>query len=414
MILSLRLAFRNALRNGRRTALTTATVTIGTAFVVVTLAWLTGIFDGMVDQWTEVNGPIRVVTTAYADREQLNPLHENIPEADPVMAKIEQVPGVALAAPRIQTGVLVSKGEELGDDGALLVGASDDWYTERLLPIATFSAGGWLDRDADDEQVVIGARVARDLGAIVGDEILVMGNTQYGSMAPISAVVVGIITGNSAIDQQAYVRMDIARWIVDIPDGAIEILVYPEQSSRASVDATAAAVQHALGEGYRVTPWMRADLWSQMVPILDGMKYILSAIIVFIMALAIFNTMTMSVLERTAEIGVMRAMGQSRLGAVTSFLFEATLIGLAGAILGLAIGAGPALYMENVGMSFSQDVLDDMGGEYAISAKLYADLTLETVLMALGVGLSTAVLGALLPSLRAASIPPSVAMRSRR
>ena len=102
---TLRLAFRNALRNGRRSLLTAATVTIGVAFVVVTLSFLNGMFDGMIASWVEVNGPIRVVTTTYAEKEQLRPLHENIAESDPVLARLRALDGVGEAFPIIRTGV---------------------------------------------------------------------------------------------------------------------------------------------------------------------------------------------------------------------------------------------------------------------------------------------------------------------
>ncbi len=415
MIALFRLSFRNALRNGRRTLLTAATVMIGTAFVVITLSFMQGIFEGMITSWLEVNGPVRIVTTEYAEREQLRPLHANIAESDPVVAKLAAIEGVAMAAPTIRTGVLVSIGEELGEDGAMLMGSTPDFYEQHILPDATFSAGEWLDYGATDEQVVLGGKVARDTGAKVGDEILLMGTTQYGSMAPISAKVVGVISGNSAIDAQAYVTLEIARWMIDVPDGALEILVYPTFSGqdRAALARVSDDVREQLGDGYAVIPWFENAMWVQMLPITDSINVLFSMVIIFVMALAIFNTMTMSVLERTGEIGVMRAMGQSRSGAVGSFLAEALMIGLLGGGLGALLGAGPALYLESTGLSYSADVLDEMGGEYALSTVMYGDLTPGILAIALVVGVTTALLGAALPSIRAANIPPFEAMRQR-
>lgn len=414
MIAIFRLAFRNALRNKRRSLLTALTVTIGTAFLVVSLSFFVGMFDGMTEDWTRINGPVRVTTTAFAEREALNPLHENIAEVQPIIERLEARPEIVEAAPVIRTGVGVTVGEELGDDGAMLVGASTRWYETRLLPEAELSEGVWLAETPEDEQVVLGARVARDVGAKVGDEVLLMGMTQYGSMAPISADVVGIITGNSSIDAQAYVTLDIARWMVDVPDGALEVLVYPPDLSDASVVAAAQAVRDELGDDYTATPWYFADLWRQSLPLIESIKYILSAIAVFIMALAVFNTMTMSVLERTGEIGVMRAMGQSRLGAITAFILESLMIGLAGSALGLILGSIPALMLQEFGMTFSQEVLDDVGSEYAISSTLHGQISLEVLVIAVLAGVLTAALGAFLPSLRAATIPPYEAMRARR
>lgn len=409
----LRLAFRNTLRNGKRTVLTAATVTIGTAFVVFTLSFLSGVFGGMTASWTELNGPIRVVTTAYAEREELAPLHENIEDSAPVVAQVAALPGIASVAPIIRTGAIVTVGEELGDDATLLTGSTEQWYTAHVLPAAELD-GSWLDYDATSEQVVVGSKIARDVGIRVGDSILLMGTTQYGSMAPISADVVGIVTGNASLDVQSFVTLETARWMVDLPDGALELLVYPEDGSEAGVAAAVTTVSAALGTDYTTDAWYDQGIWVQTKPILDVMNTAFSAIIVFVMALAVFNTMTMSVLERTGEIGVMRAMGQSRAGAVFSFLCESLMIGLAGGILGTLFGAIPALYFERNGVTFSQAALDEMDGGMPISSVLYADFSPDLVVTALAVGLLTAGLGAFFPSLRAARIPPSEAMRAQR
>ncbi len=410
----LRLAVRNAIRNRRRTALTAATVTIGVAFTVVTLSFLGGIFDAMAGDWARHFGPVRVVTAEFAEREALQPLHFNIPDSAPVVEQIEAVEGVAAVEPVIRTGVVLAVGEELGDDPAMLVGASSSWYERVVLPVASFHAGGWLEAGDDTEQVVLGARVAREVGAKVGDEILVMGMTQYGSMAPISADVVGVVTGNSVIDAQAYVTMETARWMVDVPAGALEVLVYPTSEDHADVSRMAATLAGVMGPAYTVTPWMVRGIWAQNLPVMESMNVIFSSIVVFVMALAIFNTMTMSVLERTGEIGVMRAMGQSRIGAVLTFLVEAMVIGLIGGVAGALVGTGPALYLEQNGLTYGQDLVDDFGTEIAMKATMSAELTPDILVIAVFVGILTAALGAFFPALRAARIQPHEAMRAQR
>jgi len=130
MIALFRLAFRNAFRNGRRSALTAATVMIGTAFCVVTLSFMGGLFDTMIGAWVDSNGPVRVVTAEYAEREALQPLHFNIPESDPVLEKVRAVGGVAMAEPD-QRCVL------LDGDGSLLMNlsslATEGWRSPKNL-----------------------------------------------------------------------------------------------------------------------------------------------------------------------------------------------------------------------------------------------------------------------------------------
>ena len=414
MINLFRLAYRNALRNGRRTALTAGTVVIGTAFTVVTLSLLGGIFDSMFGDWADAFGPVRVVTTEFAEKESIQPLHFNIPDSAPLLEKVRAIEGVALAAPMIRTGVLVAVGEELGEDPALMVGSTPAYYETYVLPNADLVAGSWLEPDAEGEQVVLGSRVARDIGAKVGDEILLMGTTQYGSMAPISADVVGVLSGNSTIDAQAYVTLETARWMVDVPDGALEIMVFPDSDDRGRIREVAASVSAALGDEYKVSAWMDRGLWAGNLPVMDGMRLIISSVVVFVMALAIFNTMTMSVLERTGEIGVMRAMGQSRTGAVVSFLAEAVVIGVLGGVLGALVGAGPALYLQAYGITYSQDIVDEIGADIPMTTTMTGELTAEVLMLAVFCGVLTAALGALFPAMRAANIQPYEAMRAKR
>ena len=256
--------------------MTAATVVIGTAFTVVILSFLNGVMGGMTRDWVDAFGPVRVVTGEYAEREILAPLHANIEQTESILQEITKIDGIEHAAPMIRTGVIVSVGEELGEDPAILTGTSELWYQKYLLPSSRFIEGGWLEPDTKKEQVVLGGRVARSLSAKVGDSILLMGQTQYGSMAPISADVVGIITGNSVIDSRAYVTLETARWMVDIPEGALEILIYPQSNSRSAITEIGSLVQAQLGEKYVVTAWMDQDMWKQQLPIIDSIQYILS------------------------------------------------------------------------------------------------------------------------------------------
>jgi putative ABC transport system permease protein len=409
-----RLALRNARRNVRRTLLTAGTVLVGTAFTTVTLAWISGIFGDMTSAWVRANGDARIVTEVYAAKEEMQPLYANIAEATPVLAKLRQVPGVVSAEPRVSMGVVVSVGEEIGEDYAMLVGSTDSWYRDTMRAPEKVVAGTWLT--GAKGEVVLGRKVAKEVGATVGQDVLLLGQTQYGSMSPISAKVVGVVASDAAVDLQAFVTLEDARWMVDAPDGAIEILVYGESEESEVVGPLVERVRDALGpdSGLLVRAWYEQDLFASTLPIISGMKTGIGVIVMFVMILAIFNTMTMSVLERTAEIGVMRALGQSRSGAVGSFLVEAAVIGLVGGVLGVAIGSAGAAWLEHVGVSLGEEVIDKMDGAYPMTATLYARLSPDVALTALTVGFLTALLGAVLPALRAASIEPSIAMKSKR
>ncbi|MBW2254977.1 MAG: ABC transporter permease [Deltaproteobacteria bacterium] len=412
-MLWMRLAIRNARRNLRRTLLTASTVVIGVALIVVTVAFMNGIFGSMAELFSAQVGHLRVLDADYAEREAFRPMYENIAEVEPVLELIRGVPGVVSAEPRITTSVVLAAGEEIGDDYGLLVGSTETFFREILKGPDQLVAGTWLSGAADE--VVLGFRLASDLGLDVGDEVLLLGQTQDGALSPIKATVVGVMQADSVLNKQAFVRLEDAQWLTDIPGGALEVLVYGADRDPAVLRPVAERLRSMEGlEGLAVQGWYERDPWSGMMGMVDGMQLFIELLFVFVTALAIFNTMSMSVLERTGEIGVMRAMGLTRFGTVGIFFLEAMVIGFVGGLVGTVLGSAGALYLEVHGMSVPSDSGDRFGDGFPYTTTMHADLTADLVVSALLLGLVMAVVGAMLPALRAAAIQPVVAMRAQK
>jgi len=413
MLLWIKLAIRNALRNLRRTLLTAATVMFGVALVVVALSWIEGIFGEMIESTAAVSGHARVLDTDYAARAQQQPLEEHIADVEPLLERIRAVPGVQDAQPVIATGAVITASDEIGDDFCLVQGGTQAWYNERLNAPEKLVAGRWLS--GDPGEVVLGRRIATQLEAEVGDEILLIGRTHYGSMSDTKAQLVGVVAGDAMLNLQAFLPLEEVRWMTDIPDGAVQVLVWTESSAVTDVGPVVQALQELEGmEGLQAEAWYAVEPWNMMMSMMGAIKGFIQLLIVFVAALAIFNTMTMSVMERTAEIGVMRAMGLTRIGALGLFLVESNCIGLLGGVAGAALGALPSWYLAVHGVNLGEDLVDKVGAAFPMKATFYAQLTPEILLNAVILGAVIAVVGALLPALRAASIQPVVAMRARR
>jgi putative ABC transport system permease protein len=161
-----------------------------------------------------------------------------------------------------------------------------------------------------------------------------------------------------------------------------------------------------------VQSWSEREPLKSMVASVNGMEGIIVFTFVFLTALGIWNTMTMSVLERTHEIGVLRAMGMSRPGLVGLFLGEAMAIATVGGAVGLLLGLGPAWLLETRGIRVGERLAGSMNAP--ISETLRGDLNARTVVLVFALGLVMSLLGSLVPALRAASIQPVSAMKSGR
>jgi putative ABC transport system permease protein len=211
------------------------------------------------------------------------------------------------------------------------------------------------------------------------------------------------------VDRQVLMPLDRMQWLTDIPDGATEVLVFG--SVHEEVPAIASQLRGVPGlAGLTVQAWNEREPLGSMTQMVATTRFIIAFIVGLLAALGIWNTMTTSVLERTREIGVLRAMGLTRVGAVALFVFEALTIAVVGGVAGLALGAGPSWLLEKYGIRIGEQTAAQMS--MPIAETLYGQLTLSVVMTAFLLGLATAAVGSLLPALRAASIQPVSAMRT--
>lgn len=405
----LRLAARNSLRRKVRTGLTAGMVVAGVSLLLLLLTWVNGATQGMLGGATAAGGHVRVVDPDYSAREELAPLEENIPEVAPLVEALREQPGVVAVEPRITAGVSVTVGDEAGEVFARAVGARASYFRERLAAHDKLIAGAWLG-GAQDE-IVLGANVAEDADATIGDRVRLLGTTRDGSLSAIEGTVVGIVRGDGELNQLVLAPLATLQRQIGIPAGATEVLIYGAEYESAGELASSLREVPALAS-YAVEAWSEREPWRSMAASAEASQSAIVLIMVLLVALGIWNTMMMSVLERTHEIGVLRALGMSRLAVVGLFVGEAIAIGVVGGALGVALGAIPSYLLEKHGLHIGEQAAAN--NQLAMSSTIYGDLSVEGVVMAFGLGLLMATLGSLLPSLRAASIPPVSAMRSGR
>ncbi|MFZ5475642.1 MAG: ABC transporter permease [Myxococcota bacterium] len=402
------MALRNALRNRRRSMLTATTVLLGVALLTLAMCWIEGVVSGMLDRSVKQIGPVRVVDPEFAKREQLMPLYENIADSAPLEAQLRDVPGVTGVYPRIQMGVTVTVGELIGEKFGLVIGAPIAYFDEVVDLDQTLREGAML---AGDEELVVGAEVAEQTGAKVGDDVVLLGQTQDGSLSAKKLKLVGIADlGNAQQNRLLFVTLEQARYMADMDGGAVELLVYGPPTDEA--DELAAAIRALPGmDTWSVKAWSERPPFSDMMGIFTTVRGIAASAIVLITALGVLNTMLMSVLERTAEIGVLRALGLKRREVVSLFVIEALGIAFVGGVLGAALGGLGGWWLQVHGVDLGSAV-DKMPMPF--NSRVYGKLTPEILAGGVALGLVMAVVGGLVPAFRASHIQPVEAMRSRR
>lgn len=407
-----KLAVRNAKRNIRRTLLTAGIVMLGTALLATFTSWIDGVFGQMLDLITASTGHVRIAKSEFVRLEQLNPLDENLPDVRDLATAIEQVPGVVGAYPRIQTGVTLTMGEDIGDHFGMVVGAPLAFFAEAMDLDSHLVAGAWFS--GAPKELVMGQSLADDLGASVGSEVVLYGMTQDGALSGRVTQVVGLVqASNPLIDSQAFLPLAEVQHLTDLPASATEVLVYTPSRGQATQVAQALTQVPQL-QGLTIQAWNTRDPWAGMLGMVDLVRGVLFTMMILMTALGVLNTMTMSVLERTGEIGVLRAMGMRRGQAVLLFVIEALVIALLGGTLGVLLGGAVGEYLQVYGVNLGDEVTAQFDASTPIQTVLYAKVTLKGLVTSFLLGLSMALLGALLPALRAAAILPVEAMRARR
>lgn len=343
-----KLAARNLLRHRRRTLI--AVVSVG--FGITALVVASGMSEWMFVDFREATiesqySHIQISRPGFQENGRSDPFRYLLPR-DEAAKSIQGIPHLRALAPRLMITGLVSKGESTVSFIGEGVDPENDLKGNRALRILQ---GAKLET-AEKNGVLLGQGLATLLGAGVGDNVVLLVNTPRGGLNAVEGKVRGIFASVSkAYDDSALlVQIGAARALLKV-EGAHTWRVYLDGTKH--TDAVAARLRAQLdNKAYEVRTWEElADFYTRAVALLREQLGVLRGIVVAIILLGIGNTMMMSVLERTGEIGTSMALGVRRRFLLRQFLAEGVLIGVFGALAGLAlamlIGAGiGALHIE--------------------------------------------------------------------
>jgi ABC-type antimicrobial peptide transport system permease subunit len=202
------------------------------------------------------------------------------------------------------------------------------------------SAGRWFtaaDAAASTAPVVLGPVLADASGARPG-QVLTLGM----AAGPVSARVIGIDTGQNNSGNIAYFSLPVLERLDGTPGAANSLWVSTASSAHAAIDQAATAVASRLAEaGYPVTITKIYALQAQVTAAENSVLAIveiLGLVVVAIMLMGLASALTMGIIERTREIGILRCLGARSRHIRRIFTTEAVTVALAGWALGIGIG----------------------------------------------------------------------------
>lgn len=312
---------------------------------------------------------------------------------------LEQIDGVKFVVP-MDYGM--ANVEYRGEKKAVLLHAAN-WknYADVLesLQGIQLEEGRWPE-DEITGRAVLGYVATRDLfqkRVAVGDEIIIKSKRFIvsGTMSKI---------GEQMIDSVVFVSMDLFRELTGSRSGSGSAFVKIEPG--ASVDIVAKQIRYQLSQQEVVrdftllTPEKAGRLAGNVLFIVELVLIVVALISLVVGAVGIMNTMYTSVLERTKQIGAMKAVGASRDAILSLFLIESGMIGLIGGILGIIFGVFVAYIIGLIADSFG------IRGLFS-----FASLDFFGFAVILIITFIAGVISGALPARRAAQMEPAEALR---
>lgn len=317
--------------------------------------------------------------------------------------RLEKISGVALATPVITRTV---KTEISGySDSVTVAGIIPEEYTQVFATLEV-TEGRWLGR-SDDMSAVLGARVAHpqyleEPIARLGSRVTLHINEQETVTLRVAGILeeVGGMTIGST-DHQVFVTFETAQRIFHTGITANSIIAKAETTEL--VDKIKEEIQDEFQNkldkevtvmSYDTFLGMAESVTSTMETVLGGV----AAVSLVVAGIAIINTTTISVMERTREIGVMKAMGAKNRNILMMFLTETLVTGLIGGVVGVAFGA---LLGQIVAVAMTN----------LIGTSLTSVLSLTVGAVGIAFAAITGTLAGLYPSRKASKLVPVEALR---
>ena len=333
------MAWRNLWRVRRRTWLTAGGVGFAVLFVVLHRSLGAGAFDTMVDLATEqMSGHLQVQHASYLDDPRMRYTVEGVAA---LTATLERHRDVVAVAPRGMGFALVSPESEASEIsfGAQVMGIDParDFATLAKKPMP---GGRTLEGTGEG---FMGSVLARNLGVEVGSDVIVLGTEKEGGVAATAVTLVGLFdSGNPELDRSLLmVHLDDFSEAFGLEDEAhvIAVLTRDAGTARGLAAEMAPAVDQAAKEGHlRVHPWQEVQPeLEQFVAMKVNGAYVIYVILIVIMAFVVVNTFVMMVYERTAEFGMLKAIGMPPGAIFRMVQFEGLWLSLLGAALGVVV-----------------------------------------------------------------------------
>lgn len=388
------------------TAIAVGAVAVGVAALVLVLALMTGFREDMQSRILAGTAHLNLVR------------RDGLPIRDyrEMIGEVARVPRVESAVPTLYQTVLVEGLE--GAAGAILKGV-DPAAPGGTGEVARFLAEGDLAQlDGPVERpeggridtMIVGRELANEIGLRVGDVAVVTAPGPKVRDGELTARtkdfrVVGIFeSGLYDYDSRwAYISLDAQKRLTE--DDEVVQVIQMQIDDIYEVKEVGRAVLEIAGPQFTTRDWQELNEPLYAALALERLGfYVVLAVVVTIAALNIITLLTMMVMEKTADIAILKSMGATGATVMRIFVYQGLAIGVVGALLGVSLGAALAWYFDAYQViSLPPDVYSISHVSFRLRALDLALVAAATVVISL--------LSTIYPARSAARLDPVVALR---
>lgn len=404
-MLTFRIAWRNIFRQKRRTILTVLSMFGGFTLSALSIGWADGTYNRIIDMFTRNRlGHIQVHAEGYLDRPSL---YKNIPDYQQVGSEIAGVQGVDAWAPRLYAAGLASIGDK--SSGVRVIGIDPERENIATHFDKQVTEGRPLSPEPE-HQALLGKGLATTLKAGLGDSVVIVSQAADGSIANDIYAVIGIVeSGDMAQDRSSfYLHLKDAQSLFVLPGVVHEIVVIVKKLNQ--VAAITENIRTKLDDPkLNVEPWQvfARSFYVAMTADKRG-SWIMLFVVILIVAIGVLNTVLMTVLERTREYGVLRAVGTGPGQIFRLVIYEVFLMACIGIVIGaiLSLVANYALSIHGIPMP---QTFTYGGVEFS---HYYSEVNAHSFYIPAITVMVAAMIISIFPALKAARIEPARALRT--
>lgn len=387
------------LREGRaQSIMITVGVAVGVAVIVFITALIQGLQSNIVERTLGTQAHIRLLspdevnqivppaagTVQLLQEDKRAQRLRSINNWQQITETLDQLPILTAVSPVVSGPAFAQRGDAV--ESVVLVGINLERY-QQIIPLKEYLLSGQLRVGADD--VLIGSQLAKDLGVQVGSKLRLDTGQENSAVVNISGI---FELGVRELDAR-YVYLDLkqAQSLLSLPGGVTVI----DLTIADIFEADTIAAQIGRLTSLKAESWIETN--AQLMNAITAQSLSTNMIIVFVaisVAFGIASVMSVSVVQRTREIGIMRATGATQSQILRIFLFQGAIFGLLGSILGSAASYVLVWVFNTFGPGL-----------------FYIPVSTELVMLAVLLATLTGVLAAAVPSRRAAALDPVEAIR---